>query len=268
MVNISTEKIKVIVSGNQVEIIEYLFPDTKKKRSSQKNILSFDEKVENRKKTLFRTRSSLRRLICCNPDLFRFVTLTFKENVTDLNVANKHFKRFIQRVNYKHKNFKYIAVVEFQKRGAVHYHLLIDRFIKKEDLSSLWGHSLGMTNIKMLRDRKYNERQTTDYIASYLGKYLTKQQASDTRLWKKKSYFISKGLNKPFERVYDDLVDAVNTVRMLKRGCKQVKRISRVVSTDFLGDIFYTRIYYEKIPLKPKKVFIKKKERRVFTSSL
>ncbi len=261
------EKIKVVVSGNQVEFIHYLFPEVKNDIKKVKGCLSFQEKVENRKKTLFRTRSSLRRLVFCNSDLFRFVTLTFKDNITDLTIANRYFKRFIQRVNYKHKDFKYIAVVEFQKRGAVHYHLLIDRFIDKEELSALWGVSLGATNIKMLKDGKYNEKQTTEYISSYLVKYLTKQNASDVRLWNKKSYFVSKNINKPFERVYDNYVDAVSAVRVLKDGFQIVSKFSRVVSTDFLGDVLYTRYYYKKVP-EGKRVFDIKRECRSFAHSL
>lgn len=60
-----------------------------------------------------------------------FWTFTFAENLTDIDQANKHFdiwkKQFIRTARKfygKEFEFKYLGVPEFQKRGAVHYHLI------------------------------------------------------------------------------------------------------------------------------------------------
>lgn len=77
-----------------------------------------------------RRAEKIRRLINANRyALTTFLTLTFKENLTDLDIANKEFDKFSKRMNrYLLKNFnerfKYVAVIEFQQRGAIHYHLL------------------------------------------------------------------------------------------------------------------------------------------------
>lgn len=60
-----------------------------------------------------------------------FITLTFKENITDIVYANKIFNAWVSNVRKLKKDFKYIAVPEFQKRGAVHYHILSN--LGKED---------------------------------------------------------------------------------------------------------------------------------------
>lgn len=58
-----------------------------------------------------------------------FWTFTFAENITDIDEANKKFKNwrdsFTRYLKKKYDiEFKYLGVPEFQKRGAVHYHLL------------------------------------------------------------------------------------------------------------------------------------------------
>ncbi|WP_452176556.1 rolling circle replication-associated protein, partial [Kordiimonas lipolytica] len=61
----------------------------------------------------------------------------------DVKESNYNFKKFIQRLNYKMDlKLKYSCVVEFQKRGAVHYHLLAYNlpFIENSKLAEIWGH--------------------------------------------------------------------------------------------------------------------------------
>lgn len=53
-----------------------------------------------------------------------FLTLTFADNVTDFKEAQRRFNSFC--TNVIRKNFKaWVVVVEPQKRGAVHYHLVV-----------------------------------------------------------------------------------------------------------------------------------------------
>ena len=44
----------------------------------------------------------------------KFVTLTFKDNVTDLDKANYEFRQFIKRLNYKvyGKKCSYLSIVQ------------------------------------------------------------------------------------------------------------------------------------------------------------
>lgn len=58
-----------------------------------------------------------------------FITLTFKNNVTDIESANKIFNKWCVKYrrhlkDYQNIDFKYLGVPEFQKNGRVHYHLL------------------------------------------------------------------------------------------------------------------------------------------------
>lgn len=121
-----------------------------------------------------------------------FLTLTFAENMTDVNQANLLFKDFIKRFSYhfmgsKKSILKYSCVIEFQERGAVHYHLVLYNvpFINNihDQISNVWGHGFIFINaIKEVRN-----------IGSYVTKYMTKDMR-DERLKGRKSHFSSRGL--------------------------------------------------------------------------
>jgi len=85
---------------------------------------------------------------------------------------------------------KYLCVVAFQKRGAIHFHAVFFnlpyvRNVKKE-LSSMWGHGF----VKLI---------TVDHVknlGAYVSKYLQKD-IMDKRLVGRKAFFCSRGLIRP-----------------------------------------------------------------------
>lgn len=145
--------------------------------------------------SVFRTRRNLRRLVNSNPNLSSFITLTFAENLTDISLANLYFKLFIQKLKRRYPTLLYIAVIEFQKRGAVHYHLLAKLpYIPQNELSDLWGH--GFVGINKLTNLKN--------VGAYIAKYIQKG-AFSARLVARKAYFCSRALLRAVE-VLDDLI--------------------------------------------------------------
>lgn len=140
-----------------------------------------------------------------------FITLTFKENITDIVYANKIFNAWVSNVRKLKKDFKYIAVPEFQKRGAVHYHILSN--LGKEDTNIVTPQKERTEKTKDLTtlfDVKYWSRGFArvdfikgDYkkIYSYICKYMTKD--IDDKLFGKHRYFNSQNLNKPREEFLD-----------------------------------------------------------------
>lgn len=77
------------------------------------------------KRSLTRSRDLLFGYVAQNyKDWHSFITLTFAENVTDITEANKKFKYWVSQMKRRYPYFKYIGVPEYQKRGAVHYHIL------------------------------------------------------------------------------------------------------------------------------------------------
>ena len=97
-----------------------------------------------------KTLKRLRRLISSN---FKggaselWVTLTYAENVTDTSVVYKDFKNFMKKLRRKYaktRSLEYINVLEPQRRGAWHMHLLIKTDngsylrVENDDMRRLW----------------------------------------------------------------------------------------------------------------------------------
>jgi len=197
-----TYKTKVMVSGKQVESYSYKKPvwrdfSRKKfenvnthKEPEQTNIFKrITKQKEKKKSSLNRTRTEIRRLTNSNPQLNKFLTLTFSDNITDLKQANYIFNKFILRITYKYSNFEYLTVPEFQKRGAVHYHLLCKLpFVHYKELTDIWGQ--GNIDIKKI--------QSITNLGAYVCKYLSKDMF-DERTFGKKKFFRSQTLKKPIE---------------------------------------------------------------------
>lgn len=148
---------------------------------------SFNGRVE---KNITRTRNMVRRLALANFDNgSKFVTFTFAENISDLKTANAHWKAFMRKMRDKYGKFKYMAVIEFQKRGAVHYHCIWDLpYLKKSSLAEIWGNGFV----------KINRIEHVDNVGAYIVKYMTKD-LMDERFVSQKAYQCSKGLERPVE---------------------------------------------------------------------
>lgn len=186
---------KAVMYGNVIEVYEYEKPQISFKRVGEPT--SARRAVGTRAKgSINRARSKLFRLVEGNvrrhgsyPPVF--VTLTFAENLQDLGEANAHFKTYMKRLNYFLRvDLKYVAVPEFQERGAVHFHLVFFNlpYIDKFDLENIWGH--GFTNIQVVK----NVRSMGAYLAKYFAK-----SAHDPRLFGKKSYTASRGIYRPVD---------------------------------------------------------------------
>ena len=176
--------------------------------ASYKNSVG-EELKEIRYDSLIRTRNLLIDYACQNERFWRsFVTLTFADNVTDINEANKKFhtcmNNFAKKMKKHGLEFKYLGTPEFQKRGAVHYHLLTNL-----ECGSVWlpvqeGVSNGKTMFDF-KDWKYGftsgfDLKNTDdkfNIALYITKYLYKD--IDNRLFGRNKILKSNNLEKPIE---------------------------------------------------------------------
>lgn len=178
---------KIIYNYSDFELYSYKYPISrhKIKKIQKKFKLNTNPII---KKIDYRARTNIRRILSCNiTHDSKFLTLTFADNVSDLKAANLLFKLFIKRLRYSYPDFFYLAVPEFQKRGAVHYHLVINiPYIPKQEIDSLW--SLGFTFIEKIQD--------ISAIPLYLSKYITKA-IEDPRYKNKKKYFTSRKCLRP-----------------------------------------------------------------------
>lgn len=213
---------KIIRCGDYIQV--YKFDNTrskinKKDRNSKINIKKIDtdnlykiDRVEEVKPILLsnaiRSNLNCQRIAKANKDYWEtFITLTFSENLTDIVQANKIFGNWASNIRKLKKDFKYIAVPEFQKRGAVHYHVLSNlgiedkeiilkqqkktgKAVKYDDLYDVRYWSKGFARVDFIKN---------DYkkIYGYICKYMTKD--IDNKLFGKHRYFNSQNLIKPKE---------------------------------------------------------------------
>ncbi|NCN25546.1 hypothetical protein GW935_02715 [Candidatus Falkowbacteria bacterium] len=239
---------KVVVSGKHVEVYKYkkyVWRDFEKKDfenvRSQKEPKQLDafEQLELKKKkqqySVNRTRTEIRRLINSNPQLTKFMTLTFAKNITDLKEANYIFNQFIKRMTYKHPDFKYLAIPEFQKRGAVHYHLLCEMpFIHYREITEIWGQ--GNIDIKTLTD--------VDNIGAYVCKYLSKDMF-DERTFGKKKFFRSQSLSEPIELL------GYWAMKFVERVCSALAPVfEKTFESEWVGEVEYQAYKLDFIPFK------------------
>lgn len=148
-------------------------------------------------KSQSRARTKVRRH-CLAISADNLLTLTFKENVTNIEEAWKTFNYFARLMNKKFpKSFLYIAVPEYQKRGAVHFHLAIQGFYHHKAVRSIWrkaaGKRGGNIDFSSAKNKKFKHLGPRD-IASYLAKYITK---NDIVAMNKKRYSVSRGIIHP-----------------------------------------------------------------------
>ena len=191
---------KMIKSGGILEIYEYEKLNVKGSEIDYENRAKKGEgeqerSLENYRQTSKKRGETVRRLINANFDCdnSKFLTLTFAENdkfdITDVKSCNKEYDKFIKRLKRRYSDVKYVSVIEFQKRGAVHYHMICNLpFVKKKELSEIWG--LGFVKI--------NKIDHVDNVGAYVSKYMSKE-AADERLRGLKGYNYSKGLERSIE---------------------------------------------------------------------
>lgn len=106
-----------------------------------------------------------------------WITMTYRENMTDRKQAAKDFDKFLKRLKYYCKkewgktrgHFEFVKATEPQERGAWHFHMLVKFplmkkvYIDNDTYAKIWKH--GITKVK--------RPDKTDNMGAYFTSYLT-----------------------------------------------------------------------------------------------
>lgn len=203
---------KIIQTSSYIEVWEYEKPirygfSKKDQFLYRKNESDELTRYKRLAKTRQNARHELMRLIDTNycDKTTKFLTLTTQENIQNRQEFNLLFDKFMKRLNYntfksKKKLLKYVAVLEKQKRGAYHIHILLFNlpYIPYEKLQKIW--KLGSVWINIV------DIDSKDNRGKYITKYMEKGIAQELLEHKgKKSYYSSNNLTKPTQlRILDD----------------------------------------------------------------
>lgn len=121
-------------------------------------------------------------------------TLTYRANVQDRDLVLKHWKEFMRRVKRVLPAFPYVAVLEKQKRGALHIHIAMRRLparlwvtyegkrqlVKSWDfMRNVWRRVVGKLGGNFDESKKLGrgDRARAMRIATYIGGYVGKDFA-------------------------------------------------------------------------------------------
>lgn len=195
------QKCSKLLEENENDCIEFNGTYEIKKQNASSEELTYVIQEKN----IIRSKLSCQRIAKANIDKWEtFITLTFKENMNDIKIANEKFNNFTKQIRRHKKDFAYIAIPEFQKRGAVHYHLLTNISINdtilifsQEDNPKFkhvkyWKH--GFTSVEIMKG-------DIKKVVGYISKYMTKN--IDNRLFGKRRFFYSQNLTMPKENYID-----------------------------------------------------------------
>ena len=128
---------KLVISGNTVEYFRYRRPIPVEKFSGtpdpfKQYYRNFDE-TGKRQDNIFAARANLRRTIWANVTPYsKFVTLTYKDAVLDVDTVFYDLKQFFKRLNRAGYKYPYLYVLERQKErgkkegnaGSWHVHCI------------------------------------------------------------------------------------------------------------------------------------------------
>lgn len=165
----------------------------------------------------------------------RFLTLTLSEpqNMLDNQIKRKALMPFIQKLKEMFHVEHYFWRAEAQKNGNIHFHLIIDSYIKKSEVNYQWDvcqWNAGMLKQKPIYNGGYHTASTRieavqgeRAVAGYVIKYVTKEDGSRKifgRVW---------GCSDSLRNVSTPLVDFDNEVaaELTKAECSKAYDVCR-----------------------------------------
>lgn len=183
-------------------------------------------KPENKIRNAKIVKKNLRRYaLACK--LYTHLVLTFADNITDVDYADNEFKKFMKRLRYATGiEFKYVATRELQVRGAIHYHVLIDKnifgdlFENNPRYADKYGNAKGKIKsyqgINIVADiwghgfckivEHGNNLKAINYIIKYVSKSIEDNLFVSENGQSKKAYLIAEGVKEMAETAKQQVI--------------------------------------------------------------
>jgi hypothetical protein len=171
--------------------------------------------------------------------------------VVSLSRAVIHFSGFIRRLRARiGRDFRYIAVPEFQERDAVHFHALIwnlpDGYV--DEIAPQNTEIVTMATLKEANGRKlqniwgygFADSFRTDgspKLASYLAKYMSKH-VQDVRIGGEKAYYCSRNIMRPMSASGNTVADFIDDIVPVDNFLLQ----QRTYVSEWLGRTYYKKL--------------------------
>ena len=150
-------------------------------RIGPSNSLTDEEKERRRAKRSkiikfsWRSARRLRHLVRNSENIWKaFITLTYPaEYPCNGRTVKAHLNGFLQFL--RRKGVKSVWVLEFQSRGAPHYHIIVSEFVPKEEIAERWYKIVGSGDEKHLRaGTGIGAIRSKEQLYGYLSNYIKK----------------------------------------------------------------------------------------------
>ena len=202
------ERLKINFEGSKTH--HFFNSDSEYKMSEEEKELAL---IEYRKQYLWKVKNKLRDY-ARNNDFDMFWTLTFDNNKI-ANVDDYRFdemNKWLRKMRDTYGKFRYIAIPERHKSGAIHWHMVTGGFNpnlvdsgKKYQRSTVfncvdWEH--GFSNVQTVRSKVR--------VANYISKYITKDLVNSPVRKGKKKYWTSQGLSLPSVEYGDKKIKGID----------------------------------------------------------
>ena len=229
--------VKLVFSGdNRIEVYKYQRVIADKPTSNSQGRAkeaTKEHKEINRATTLNRARNNIIRLVETNNNVWKsFITLTYAENMQDIQRVKDHWKYTLKKLHKDYKELYWLYVIEVQQRGAYHLHLLTSIFVENT-------HSFNDDF-----NRKYWNRGFTKCIpitelngvSKYLAVYLTKEGCNThgTRI-----YSYSRNLAKPIEAKFLTHDSYIDILQQYSEYQIQYSNQYEIVYQDVYSEVYY-----------------------------
>lgn len=102
--------------------------------------------------------------IMLQADWRSMITLTYRDIYRSPEVGDKDVRRLIMDLNkdiygprytrlVHHSYFSYLLATEYQSRGTLHFHMLVDRPVNFELIHKIWNYRHGFAQTSILKDK-------------------------------------------------------------------------------------------------------------------
>jgi hypothetical protein len=186
-----------------------------------------------------------------------FVTLTLPaaQKHNDCEIKRVALNYFLINLQRRYNVQQYFWICETQKNGNLHFHIIVDSYIKWQSVRELWNVSIEKLGYVSAFEREHKHRnpnstdihkiQNLDSIESYVMKYVSK--GGGERVIRGKIWDCSKDLKKlkPYETVID-----TETAALINKISHSInfRRFEDEKITVFSGDILgFTSVHSREI---------------------
>lgn len=205
-----------------------------------------------------------------------FVTLTLAENNSDIDKNDRRLKSFIKKLRDMYGDVSYVAVREKQKRGALHYHLLLKNdwlkdYYEKNIPSPVRRGKKMVTSEEQKEFERYVHEEFWKYgfvnftmidfvddTGAYLTKYMTKAHIKEME-WLENRRLVLRSADikkiEPLDSTKDfdlikEILENIDVYKSIAEEDIKNKLISRRVFTNGYESKFVGKVLYYDVHLK------------------